>query len=151
MYTSLVRSSVSVSSTFPVTLTSTLHLISSSFPSAPLMPVILPVICTLPAFTPVTTPSEATVAMDLSLLSHAMDGKFDVSVSVLPSSFVYTSFDGFTVSVAPAAQLSALLDSSRLPDLIFAASTVTVHVALAVSVVSAAFLTGSCSVTFSYV
>ena len=133
-----------------MTLISTLHLISSSFPSAPLTPVTLPVICTFPSFTPVTTPSAATVAMDLSLLSHAMDGKFDVSVSVLPSSLVYTSFAGFTVSVAPAAQLSALLDSARLPDLIFAASTVITHVTLAVSVVSEVLLSGSCSVTFLY-
>ena len=80
-----------------------------------------------------------------------MGGNWSVRVSVLPSCFVYTSFDGFTVSVAPTAHPSALLDNSRLPDVSFAGSTVILHSALALSVVSLVFFSGSCSVAFLYV
>ncbi len=64
-------------------------------------------------------------------------------VSVLLSSFVYVSFDGFTVIVPLTLQLVLSAESSSFAEDSFAASTVTAQEALAVSVVSLVFFSGS--------
>ena len=81
---------------------------------------------TLPAFTPVTVPLLSTVAMLVSELLQLIAGKLSVLVSVPPLFMVYTSLEGFTVTVWPTLHASADLVISNVPDEIATASTFTV-------------------------